>query len=605
MSNEEKEKYYKKYLKYRKKYINSKQEGGLIGRNINQNIIESIGFEFESLYLQPYVFVENHEIFFPDERYSSDFFKKYSLDKLYAKKNIEVINNVKNKFIMNVSSEYSREKPVYDLCKNIKRIDDKFRPKSFLSTDLLNKFYLKKTSDETVIEQVTNIEKHRDMDDMEDMDEWLNVCYKSNTEFTFTYPTIDKSNNTIYEHFHNSIHYLNDYFTKYCDSSEYSLNLIVYDKSDKSNVSDNVIIDRTTFYKQKFTTGNRLAYVIINNEELFDKDIKGKDYIPTIEDIKWDMHMTLGVKLENVDKLLKYLSYYEENKLTNIIVFDSCHDANTLIEIFKLYVNSIAMYTRVTFTDNIYEQLRGLIVLLAYYCNSFTLNIALDNKNEFIKYGYSFMLRNRFEKFINYFKGINESIVGYFLNFIHKVRFENERIFRIVADKKLNFNLEQIINKYGCKITPSKRAICELSKIIGNQYPLESYTSAINNISNLLKSLYALFNDEKCFLYETLIYSTTEINMNNDIVFIEYRGFRIDNFGNNIHTLENYSKMADTFLAKDDDVLPTDREILIKSKYITKLKSPKSSEYIFLLDNKIYKRKKELENKYINIFYKL
>ena len=600
MSNCKKEKYHEKYLKYKNKYLNFKQAGGLIGKNKDQQIIESIGFEFESLYLQPFVFIKNNENYFSDERYANEFYKKNSLDKLYAKQNIEVVNNIKENFLMNVSSEYAREKPVFEICKNIKKNDELFKL-NYPSTDFLNKFYLKNISDNTVIEQVTNIEKHRDLDDKEDGDEWLNICYKSNTEFTFTYAKINKSDNTIYEHFHKSIHYLHNYFTNYCESSSCSFNLVVYDKINKRKKIDDVIIDKTTFFKQKFTTGNRLAYMIINNKELFDEE-KNENYFPTINDIKWDMHMTLGVKLENVGKLLKYLSFYEESKLTNIIVIDSIHEAEILIEVLKLYVK-LTSKTHIFNNDIIYSQLKGFFTLISYYCNAFTLNVSLDNTHEFNKYGYSFMLRNRFENFIDYFEtNFHESLINILINFFNVLINKSNQLVPYIEDKKIKFSFEQIINKYKCKIIPSKRAMCEFKKIIRQNLATEDYIAFINQISNLLTNILYLLKDNNLLLYDILIFSTTEIKMDKDIIFIEYRGFRIDNFGNNIYTLEKYTEIADKFLIKEDEPLPNNKEILMKSKYITKIKKPKSLEYIFMLDNKIYKRKKITDNKYINLF---
>lgn len=601
MLDSTKEKYYEKYLKYKKKYLNFKQMGGLIGKNINQNVIESIGFEFESSCLQPFVFIEDVEKFFPDERYADDFYKNYSLYKLYMKKNIEIVKNTKDKFLMNVSSELAKEKANLEVCNKIKKNDEQFKLTYPTSTDFLNKFYLKNMSDNTVIEQMTNIEKHRDEDEYEYVDEWYNNCYKSNSEFTFTYPEINKSNNTIYKYFHKSISYLHQYFTEFCESSKCSFNLIVYDKINKMNKIDNEIIDKTTFYKQKFSTGNRLGYMIINNKELFDEK-KDENYFPTIDDIKWDMHMTLGVKLENVDKLLRYLSFYEESKLTNIIVIDSINEAETLIAVLKIYV--ILTSRQHIFNSIIYNQLKGFFTLLSYYCNTFTLNVSLDSTNVFTKYGYSFMLRNKFDNFINFFKNLDESIIVVLEHFIYTVIYDNVKLFEFILrfNKKIKFSIEQIVNKYNCKITPSHKIICNLKKIIGGDHTIEYYTDYLNQMVNLPSNILLLSQNSTLVLYEILIYSTTQINMNEDIIFIEYRGFRIDNFGNNIYTLEKYLEMADKFMIKDDEFLPTNNEMLMKSKYIRKIKNPKSSEYIFLLDNKIYKRKTS-DGEYINLVF--
>jgi hypothetical protein len=574
-----------------------KQCGGLIGKNTVQELIESIGFEFESLYLQPYIFIKNEDKFFSDDKYADEFYKTNLLDKMNMKKTINIINNTRNKFIMGVSSEYSREEATYTICSNIKKLNETIIPTEH--ADMSNKFYLKKT-DGTVIEQKTDIEKHRDADTMEDMDEWRNICYKSNAEFTFTYATIDKSNNLIYECFNKSVKYLYDYFTKFCDTSVHSLNLIIFNRTTKEIKSDNVLFDKTTFYKQKFDGENKFGFLIINNNELFAKSIKGDDYVPTIDDIKWDIHMTFGVKLENVDKLLKYLSYYETDKLTNIIVIDSIFEAITLTSVFKLYVHN-KWGGIIDYGNDLYNKFKGVITLMSYYCNIFTLNVSLDTKHLFTKYGYSFMLRNTFDKFVDFFRKFNESLPDVIKEFIIKIATDDPKLFTIITDDKLKFRLKEIIKKYMCRVSHTENTILELKKIIGDSYAEIDYVNIINNMTNLFTNLYYLFNAKQMKIHDILVYSTNQIEMNNDIVYIEYRGFRIDTFGNHIHSLKEYIDMSNDFITRDEVILPNNKEILMGNKHIVKLKIPKTEKYVMLLNGNIYKRK-NADGSFLNIY---
>jgi hypothetical protein len=376
--------------------------------------------------------------------------------------------------------------------------------------------------------------------------------------------------------------------------------LIIFNRTTKEIKSDNVLFDKTTFYKQKFDGENKFGFLIINNNELFAKSIKGDDYVPTIDDIKWDIHMTFGVKLENVDKLLKYLSYYETDKLTNIIVIDSIFEAITLTSVFKLYVHN-KWGGIIDYGNELYNKFKGVITLMSYYCNIFTLNVSLDTKHLFTKYGYSFMLRNTFDKFVDFFRKFNESLPDVIKEFIIKIATDDPKLFTIITDDKLKFRLKEIIKKYMCRVSHTENTILELKKIIGDSYAEIDYVNIINNMTNLFTNLYYLFNAKQMKIHDILVYSTNQIEMNNDIVYIEYRGFRIDTFGNHIHSLKEYIDMSNDFITRDEVILPNNKEILMGNKHIVKLKIPKTEKYVMLLNGNIYKRK-NADGSFLNIY---
>jgi hypothetical protein len=300
-------------------------------------------------------------------------------------------------------------------------------------------------------------------------------------------------------------------------------------------------------------------------------------------------------------KILKYLSYYKEDKLTNIIILDSAYESNVLIDGFVMYINTKSMGL-ISYDESFCNKLKGFVMLMSYYCNTFTLNISLNNEHTFIKYGYSFIIRNNFDEIIKYFMSINESIIELLRDYIYNLLYDEEEIFKYISNKKIVNDLKQIINKYNSKIQPNNKNVCDLKTILDNNLTFEEYVKEINIMSNLLINLFQLLNTENILLYTVLIYSSTKIKMNNDILFIEYRGFRIDNFGNNIFTLDNYLQFANQLLIKDTEILPSDEEIFMKNKYVFKLKIPTSSKNIFLLDKRIYKRQNS-KGENINLVY--
>jgi hypothetical protein len=211
------------------------------------------------------------------------------------------------------------------------------------------------------------------------------------------------------------------------------------------------------------------------------------------------------------------------------------------------------------------------------------------------------MLRNTFDKFVDFFRKFNESLPDVIKEFIIKIATDDPKLFTIITDDKLKFRLKEIIKKYMCRVSHTENTILELKKIIGDSYAEIDYVNIINNMTNLFTNLYYLFNAKQMKIHDILVYSTNQIEMNNDIVYIEYRGFRIDTFGNHIHSLKEYIDMSNDFITRDEVILPNNKEILMGNKHIVKLKIPKTEKYVMLLNGNIYKRK-NADGSFLNIY---
>lgn len=164
-------------------------------------------------------------------------------------------------------------------------------------------------------------------------------------------------------------------------------------------------------------------------------------------------------------------------------------------------------------------------------------------------------------------------------------------------DQTLKYNFSRMIEKYKSKYEMDVETICQI-KINFNYYmSKESYQEIFTDMGYFVLILTVMLRDDlrdkyKLFSYydNILLGSTTKLNINDDIVYIEYRGFRIDNLGENIYSLKEYDeKLSKIFKTENLTVLPRIGQLLETSKYIDKFKI--KGKTIYMLKKNIFKKK--------------
>ena len=235
-----------KYLKYKKKYFQLKnQYGGLIERNPILEKIMSIGFEFETQQMSPFIKSNRNEL-----RCINDKIKIYST----YDNDIEI-------FITPDTPMLDKDIPVYsvyfinNLCNN--------NSNNFLIND--GEFRLIKCS------------------------ETSGIAFK-HAEFHFTFKNIIPNNNVIYHYLNESLNFVNIIFSK--SNTELSLNNKITINNCNEQIDKLIVTEQANIYNNR----SGLSYIIPNRKN-----------INTYNTINWVIQTTIGIHLENVISVLSYL----------------------------------------------------------------------------------------------------------------------------------------------------------------------------------------------------------------------------------------------------------------------------------------------------------
>lgn len=371
--------YYQKYLKYKMKYLNLKQQGGLIKNDKNLEYINSIGFEIETSIFSPVVIKKN--IIHP---YGFD-----NVDGSIIKKNISKWLNIKDVTMYITQDLYPDNFHVEedDFTGNIAYTLNKTNITDIAFGDTI-KIQLPTT--------VSNVYGH--------------------TEFIITYKTVNKSDNIIYEKIDEILNIIQHFFNQLTIINEGKIKIETLIKNKETQKEEKVIKEYDLLlYKHLDTNTYLLSY--------YKKD--------GFSNIEITPQITVGVNINNIQQFIEYLieDYTDdENKKINLQLYENL-PSELEVELVKI------------FTDNIYQPLSGYFILL-YFCFLNTSSLSnykyVNNTLEIDRTSLPIKPRHKFKNIYNIISKINLLEFNDLKQFIKiKENIEKIRQYRIIHINKL------------------------------------------------------------------------------------------------------------------------------------------------------------------------
>ena len=371
--------YYQKYLKYKMKYLNLKQQGGLIKNDKNLEYINSIGFEIETSIFSPVIIKKNiiHPYGF---NYISGSIIRTNISKWFNKKD---------------ATMYITQDLYPD---NFHLEEDDFTGNIAYT---LNKTIIKDIvfTDKTTLQLPTNAS---------------NVY--GHTEFIITYKTVNKSDNIIYEKIDEILNIIQNFFNQLTIINEGKIKIETLVKNKETQKEEKVIIEYDLLlYKHLDTDTYLLSY--------YKKD--------GFQNIEITPQITVGVNINNIQQFIEYLieDYTDdENKKINLQLYENL-PSELEVELVEI------------FTDNIYQPLSGYFILL-YFCflnTSSLLNYKyVNNTLEIDRTSLPIKPRHKFKNIYNIISKINVLEFNNLKQFIKiKENIEKIRQYRIIHINKL------------------------------------------------------------------------------------------------------------------------------------------------------------------------
>lgn len=318
----------------------------------------------------------------------------------------------------------------------------------------------------------------------------------SHCEYVFTFKRIKKTDNIIKETFLKCIEHLEEHFSR-LRQKEISLALAVYEEDfgfyDFIDYGKIIKYSSEKNYNFQYGEINKLTYL---SSYTFDK-------------AKWIPQMTIGVKIENVDKMFGYL-FKSHNY--SLMIKNMRTENKIIIESFKKYLEE----RDVPINNEIINKIDGYLFLINYNTN-IVLNLLKIGSYHFRETNkYPLMVRHSLSTLTTYMNKKYEIYMNYFgqyINVLNSEKISRDRSF-IKIYKKYYF-VEELIEK----LDKEK-----------DEYFRTEYRDKISNTINLIKCL-DILNDnfkEKTYsggnnLIEAMLNHDYQIN--DDIILIEDRFF--------------------------------------------------------------------------------
>lgn len=589
-------------------------KGGKISRNDIQKYILSIGYEIESTDLQIYKLIDDP--YSATEPYFSADTKimKVFLLRMDSKKNVVIdLHKDDLELPFTCKAEISAEPGdpndwnskingyvMQLLDKEINKQLDSIYKKN-ISRLILNinlKYFLRDPIKNSYIQIIDGVNR--------------NNSYQN--EFKFTFTNFANNDNIIHDTLKYSLLSLNKLLEEINHEQNvcsyiFKINDYIYNFSDMERDS---IHNLTLGYNS--STKEQFPYAIV-----YHKNEQNGEEVKSINDIKYTIQMSIGAKIENISKIINFLSKNE--KLNSLFVIDAENDANKFINAMLLLTKysddkNDTFYKRYGEMSNInlcIDKMRSILFIFLYYINTFRKNLYYK-KNAYVKYGYAFLFRHSLFDIFDQIKKIDNELIFYNLLVLFLDQYielsKLEEIEPILVNAKKD--LSDLIKKYNSSFLLIEDV--DYDHDININYPMiktfdtlnkkiyiDGALSQIPTILNIFTFLRDMINSETdgtrenklshIFVNSLLTWSTT-YDIIDDILIFEYRGFTVENY-EKPKSLNYYIESAEALNFKENDI--DDLEIIRKGAVFS---HSKKNIYIFKMDSYGFFTKYDNDSKY-------
>jgi len=511
-----------KYIKYKNKYQKLKKlYGGDIDENDILSYIESIGYEFESSDIFPLTFLKNE---------GKDFIR---LGKQNYFIQFDPIKFQDKSISPQLFSDTLREgiKGPLDSVLNI--IDSNING----STNIF-------LNNGTEIKDLSNIIKNR----------FGTYTFEiSHVEYKFTFETINKSKNIIFETLKTCVDFLITHFTQF---TKKIANFEIKNKDTSQLLLTQPIDSFENEITYKHITDPRFKDNE-NNVELF--YLLKRD--STFDQSSWVPQMTVGVKLKNIHKVLLYISksYPYLYKILNEAKIET-----------KILLDDFKSKHPVEITDDILQDFGGFLFIVNYYCNLYFFKYQI-NKRSIDKNQYPILIRTYFKDVALFLEKKYKTIYTYLIDFLNKIS-TNQNLEIQELKKKYNYPIEYLFYTSDIK----------------------SWKIQLGNTFNLFKYLFFILTKQNNHYDSDIEDQGTKFEMKEDIILVEDRIF-----------IKDITKIYDRIPKL---TLPRLKAIVDSKQHGGNIQKggklyKKGNEIFSILDNSIYFSSFNLKTKEVQFWY--
>jgi len=443
-----------KYIKYKNKYQKLKKlYGGDIDENDILSYIESIGYEFESRSILPLTFLKDG---------SKDFIRLGKNDYFIQFDPIQFQEKSIIPQLFSDTLRYGLDRPL-DSVLNI--IDSNING----STNLF-------LNNGTEIKDITNTIKKT-------FGEYTFEIH--HVEYKFTFETINKSKNIIFETLKVCVDFLINHYTQFTKKMG---NFEIKNKG-TSQLLHTLPIDS---FENEITythiTDPRFKHHNKNNVELL--YLLKRD--STFDQSVWVPQMTVGVKLKNIHKVLLYISksYPYSYKILNEAKIET-----------KIILDNFKLKHPVEITDDILQDFGGFLFIVNYYCNFYFLKYQI-NKSSIDKNQYPILFRTYFKDVALFLEKKYTTIYNYLIDFLNKI------------STNPNLKIQELKKKYNYPI-----------EYLFYSSDIKSWKNVLGNTFNLFKYLFFILTKQNNHYDSDIEDQGTKFIMKEDIILVEDRFF--------------------------------------------------------------------------------
>jgi len=443
-----------KYIKYKNKYQKLKKlYGGDIDENDILSYIESIGYEFESADILPLTFLKNEDKEFI-RLGKQDYFIQFDPIQFQEK---------------SISPQLFTDGLRPDVKRSLDSVLDIIDSNINDTTNI----YL---NNGTEIKDLTNIIKNR-------FGEYTFQIF--HVEYKFTFETINKSKNIIFETLKICVDFLITHFAQF---NKKLANFEIKNKDTSQllltqpiDLFENEIIYKhikDTRFKDKDNENNINLFYLLKRDSTFDQSL-------------WIPQMTLGVKLKNIHKVLLYISksYPYLYKILNEAKIET-----------KILLDDFKSKHSVEITDDILQDFGGFLFIVNYYCNLYFLKYQI-NERSVDKNLYPILIRTYFKDVALLLEKKYRAIYDYLIDFLNKI------------STNQNLEIQKLRKKY-------KYPIEYLFYVSGQRWK-----NQLGNTFNLFKYLFFILTKQNNHYDSDIEDQGTKFKMKEDIILVEDRFF--------------------------------------------------------------------------------